>query len=307
MPGQRTVTFSTVPEVRTVEDLFAIATAMEREAARRYAELANRLERQGEAPLAVLFRRLEREESGHEDGLGAWAGRQGITSSPTLGFQWDMPEITSDEDFAEAGGDFLATPWRVLAMAVRNEERAFAFYANVAAKASDADVRRYAEAMAREELNHVALLRGERRRAWRQERQGRAADAPAAEIPADAEALDRYLRDGTREGSARWRNLALAAEAAGDGTTAALFRVLVSEEADDKGSRRTADLSVVPPERTIRGLLRDEARRTEAAYDVLMSVAEKARDDDVIAKAQTAAQAALLRLALLRDRLAALS
>jgi len=169
MAGQRTVTFSTVPDVKTVEDLFAIATAMEREAATRYADLAGRMERQGNGLLAALFRRLEKEESGHEDGLGAWASRRGIVPSPPFHFSWDMPETLTEQQFAEAGGDFLATPWRVLVVAAGNEERAFAFYANIAAKTSDSDVRTYAEAMAREELDHVALLRLERRRAWRRE------------------------------------------------------------------------------------------------------------------------------------------
>lgn len=303
MAAQRPVTFSTVPEVRTVEDLFAIATAMEREAARRYAELTRRLERQGETGLAALFHRLEQEENGHEDGLGAWAGRQGIAPSPSLDFQWDMPEIVTEDDFAEAGGDFLATPWRILAMAVRNEERAFAFYANVAAKTPDPEVRRYAEAMAREELNHVALLRAERRKAWREERRGGAADGGPREIPAEADALERHLRDTASAASARWRTLAGAAETANDRTTATLLHMLIGDEADD----RTEGETFPPPKGSVRDWLRDEARRSEAAYDALMAVAEKARDEKAVARAQAAAEAELFRLALLRDRLAALS
>lgn len=303
MAAQRPVTFSTVPEIRTVADLFAIATAMEHEAARRYAGLAERLERQGEAGLAALFRRLEQEENGHEDGLGAWAGRQGITPSTTLDFQWDMPEIVTEDDFADAGGDFLATPWRVLAMAVRNEERAFAFYANVAAKTSDAEVRQYAEAMAREELNHVALLRTERRKAWREERGGGLAGGSGPmEIPTDADALERHLRDAAAEASARWRSLAGAAVAANDRTTATLLRML----ARDNANSGTEDERVPPPKGSVHDWLRDEARRSEAAYDALMAAVETARDEKVVARAQAAAEAELFRLALLRDRLAAL-
>lgn len=306
MAERRAVTFSTVPEVRTVEDLFAIATAMEHEAACRYGELAERLDRLGEASLAALFRRLEQEEGGHEDGLGAWAGRQGFTPSPTLDFQWDLPEIATEEDFAEAGGDYLATPWRVLAMAVRNEERAFAFYINVAAKAPDAEVRRYAEAMAREELNHVALLRLERRRAWRQEHEDVPRDAPVVKIPTDAESLEFYLREAERAASARWRSLAQAAEAAGDDATATLFRALLREISDHGGS--AAECPPAPsPEESIRDLVRDEARRTETAYDRLIAVVDAARDETVVAAAQTAAEDQLSRLALLRDRMAALS
>ena len=46
-------------------------------------------------------------------------------------------------------------------------ERAFAFYAYLAAAADDATIAREAEALAREELRHAALLRTWRRAAWR--------------------------------------------------------------------------------------------------------------------------------------------
>lgn len=303
MAEQRTVTFSTVPEVKTVEDLFAIATAMEREAANRYGELAGRMERQGNGALAALFRRLQEEESEHEDGLGEWAGRRGIVPSPSFNFRWDMPETLTEQQFAEAGGDFLATPWRVLVVAARNEERAFAFYANIAAKTSDPDVRTYAEAMAREELGHVALLRLERRRAWRNEHPAQAAGSPAKDIPADLEAFDRRRRVAARDMLSRWQGAALAAETAGDVVTAELFRTLIGEESDRAESGLPE--GIAPSQMSVRDLLRDEARRIEESYDFMIVVAEKARDAAVVAKAQEEARERLSQLARLGDRLAA--
>ena len=55
-------------------------------------------------------------------------------------------------------------------MAVQNEERAFAFWSYMAASAKDSDIKSASEAMAREELGHVATLRRERRRAYHRER-----------------------------------------------------------------------------------------------------------------------------------------
>ena len=55
-------------------------------------------------------------------------------------------------------------------MAVRNEERAFAFWSYVAAHAEVAEVRQAAETMAHEELGHVSILRRERRNAFHAER-----------------------------------------------------------------------------------------------------------------------------------------
>ena len=64
----------------------------------------------------------------------------------------------------------LLSAYRALSMAVRNEERAFAFWSYVAAHAGDADIRHAAETMAHEELGHVATLRRERRSAFHAER-----------------------------------------------------------------------------------------------------------------------------------------
>ncbi len=308
MAGQRTVTFSTVPEVRTVEDLFAIATAMEREAADRYGDLAGRMERLGNGALAALFRRLEKEESDHEDGLGAWARRRGIVPSPSFTFRWDMPETLTEQQFAEAGGDFLATPWRVLVIAAGNEERAFAFYANIAAKTSDPDVRTYAEAMAREELGHVALLRLERRRAWRKEHPEQLSGGkPIEDIPASLGAFDGRRREAAREALRRWASAVRVAEAIGDAATAELFRVLIGEEAARLAPDMPAvEAPVAPLPLDLHDLLRDEARWAEASYDFMMTVVEKAGDEALVGKAQAEAREKLSQLARLSDRLAAL-
>lgn len=307
MAGQQTVTFSTVPEVRTVEDLFAIATAMEHEAADRYGDFAGRMERLGNGALAALFRRLEKEESGHEDGLGEWARRRGIVPSPSFTFRWEMPETLTEQQFAEAGGDFLATPWRVLVMAAANEERAFAFYANIAAKTSDPDVRTYAEAMAREELGHVALLRLERRRAWRKEHPEQGAGSLPEDVPVNLSAFDRRNRDATCETLRRWQSAARTAAAAGDIVTAELFGALIGEEAARLPESMPAEeCAVAPPGIDVREVLREETRRVETSYDFMMAVAEKSSDEAVIGKAQVEAREKLSQLARLSDRLAAL-
>ncbi|MEJ1936656.1 hypothetical protein WDZ92_41220 [Nostoc sp. NIES-2111] len=56
-------------------------------------------------------------------------------------------------------------------MAVRNEERAFAFWTYLAAHAGSEDVRQAAEKMASEELTHAAIFRRERRRAFHREKE----------------------------------------------------------------------------------------------------------------------------------------
>lgn len=182
---RRAVTFDSVPDIETPEDLFAVATAMEHEAAGRYRQLAARMEAAGAADLAALFRRLEVMEAEHEDGLGAWATREGVTPATTLSFRWDMPEGLDDAALDDVGGEAALTPWKALDLAVHNEERAFAFYVNVAAKTGDPRVRAHAEHMGEEELAHVALLRLERRRALRHQRETAPSEPPQIETLAD--------------------------------------------------------------------------------------------------------------------------
>ena len=85
------------------------------------------------------------------------------------------------------------TPYRALAMAVRNEERAFAFWSYVAAYSEDPEIKQAAEAMAREELGHVSTLRKERRRAYHREHDRMRAGQQGNIGHIDAAVLERRL------------------------------------------------------------------------------------------------------------------
>ena len=63
-----------------------------------------------------------------------------------------------------------SVPYQALAFAVRNEERAFAFYTYVSAETVDHGVRALAEDLARDELDHASRLRRLRRRAFHKDR-----------------------------------------------------------------------------------------------------------------------------------------
>ena len=83
---------------------------------------------------------------------------------------WEGPATFDAQTISEITSSSLMTPYRALSMAVRNEERAFAFWSYVAAHAGQGELKRAAETMARQELEHVAKLRKERRRAYHEER-----------------------------------------------------------------------------------------------------------------------------------------
>ncbi len=111
MAAKRTVTFSTVPEVRTVEDLFAIATAMEREAANRYADLAVRMERLETAPSPLCSGGSKRRNSGaRRRPWRWWASRRGIRSLPAVRLRMgNARDPDRARNSRKPARDFLAT------------------------------------------------------------------------------------------------------------------------------------------------------------------------------------------------------
>jgi rubrerythrin len=148
--------------VRSGDDLLAVAEALEQEAAARYRSLAARMTRQGDLELAAQFEALAGMEDRH-------ASQVSDRSFALLGHRPDVTKVKwetppgFDED--EARGAELSL-YKALAFAVRNEERAFAFYSYVSAEAQDEGVRAMAEDLARDELQHAAILRQYRRRAF---------------------------------------------------------------------------------------------------------------------------------------------
>jgi rubrerythrin len=181
--------------VHSLDELFALAHAMELEAATRYTDLAEEMRRQGKDGLAEVFADLAAAEREHVDSVTRWSqSRRHKAPDPAL-VRWDIPETLDAEAAAEIKASRLMTPYRALAMAVRNEERAFAFWAYLSAYSKDAEIKKAAETMAQEELGHVATLRKERRRAYHREhnevRGGRQGGAAAGQI--DAGELERRL------------------------------------------------------------------------------------------------------------------
>jgi len=155
--------------LQSLDELFALANAMEQESASKYDDLAADMQRQNKPDLAAVFAQLAAAEREHVDSVARWSqSRIGRAPDPAL-VRWEAPETFDRETAAEIMTSRLMTPYRALSMAVRNEERAFAFWSYVAGFAEDPEIKQTAEAMAREELGHVATLRKERRRAYHSE------------------------------------------------------------------------------------------------------------------------------------------
>jgi len=179
--------------LQSLDELFALANAMEQESASKYDDLAADMQRQNKPDLAAVFAQLAAAEREHVDSVARWSqSRLGRAPDPAL-VRWEAPETFDRETAAEIMTSRLMTPYRALSMAVRNEERAFAFWSYVAGFAEDPEIKQTAEAMAREELGHVATLRKERRRAYHSEDNKMRAVEQGNVGQVDAAALERRL------------------------------------------------------------------------------------------------------------------
>jgi rubrerythrin len=156
--------------VESEADLIGIALALEREAVRRYRQLASLMDERGAVETAATFRALMEEERCHVEAVASVSAVLTGDVPDTEPFVWRLPpEIAASWD--ELAGRTDLTPYRALSLAVLNEERAFAFYSYIVSAATDPSVRKQAQALALEELGHAAKLRHQRRKAWRKSRQ----------------------------------------------------------------------------------------------------------------------------------------
>lgn len=169
--------------------LVGIAAAIEREAVERYSMLASIMERRGEAAVAAAFRRMLDEERAHVDAVQRWAAGLGHSVPDAAAFRWRLPPELS-KSWEEAARSALLTPYRAFALAVDNEQRAFALYSYLAAAADDPSVAAQAEKLAQEELRHAALMRRWRREAWHREQRGARSELPPV---GTIDALDAFL------------------------------------------------------------------------------------------------------------------
>jgi len=119
-------------------ELLVHAIAVEREGARRYADLARRMAECREARAAALFAELARQEEEHLSSLQARSA--GLP----------LPELTSDHSWRERGGP--------AADALQAEKDARAFFEQAGRVAPDPLARSLAEEMTAEEMEHIARL-----------------------------------------------------------------------------------------------------------------------------------------------------
>jgi len=277
--------------IRSLSELFAIAFALEEEAATRYQDLAAKMREHGLSETAAVFDHLAQEERGHRDQVAHWS-HQRTGQAPVLAeVRWDLPETFDDERADELAGSRLATPYRALSMAVRNEERAFAFWTYVAAQAEDAEIRKAAETMAHEELEHVSILRRERRHAYHAHRASAGKPVPRA-------ATARDVLVAAADVEKRLANqLEQQLPATGDAEQMQIFiadsRQMAADIAALGAPMASSSEAATAPAEPI--------ATAELLVEWYLEAADHAKDEATLAQAQSLARKAIARLAWLRS------
>lgn len=135
-------------------ELYSHAIAIEREAARRYAELAQAMAARGNHAVSELFRILAGFEQRHLE----------LLEQKTVGIE--LPPLTSDYTWrdAEAPETVPLAPYEritqqsALAAALDAEQRARAFFEHAGRLSRDAETRAMANEMAAEEAEHAIMI-----------------------------------------------------------------------------------------------------------------------------------------------------
>lgn len=143
--------------ILTVEEFYAHAIAIEREAARRYREFEEYFADRGEDVLAGLCGNLAALESEHLEILLKASASLALPAIEAASHQWlesAEPQAAARELFYRVVGKR-----QLLEIALQSECNALGFFEWIAQTTPDAAVRALARDMAVEEMDHVAWVR----------------------------------------------------------------------------------------------------------------------------------------------------
>ncbi len=147
----------TAPRAKSAYTDFMIqAYHMEADAAERYGEFADQMEVHNNPEVAKLFRKLARVEDLHAKEI---MKRMGWSTPPAQATSWLWRGTDAPESAPVTELHYLMKPFHALELALRSEERAAAFFRNMTRSVAPAEVRRVAAQMAKEEREHIRLIK----------------------------------------------------------------------------------------------------------------------------------------------------
>jgi rubrerythrin len=141
---------------QTIEELMGQALQMEREAVARYTELAEMMEAHNNIEVAALFRQMAEYEGHHVAQILADMGWAEDAVTPRTPGAWTSAE--APETVPIDAMHYLMHPWHALKLALAAEQRAVNFFDALARTTTSDSIRRAAEEMRAEEVEHVELV-----------------------------------------------------------------------------------------------------------------------------------------------------
>ncbi|HEU0203472.1 MAG TPA: ferritin family protein [Burkholderiaceae bacterium] len=140
---------------KTLDEFMGQALAFEREAAQRYTEFADAMETHNNLEVAKLFRTMAEYETKHAKQIMAAMGWAKAPALPPGG--WPSFEGPETVPFDEV--HYLMQPWHALQLALAAEQRAEAFFGELARSTDSVSVRAAALELQAEEREHVELVK----------------------------------------------------------------------------------------------------------------------------------------------------
>lgn len=142
-------------DIRTLEELLQHAQRIERDAALRYAALAEQMDVHNNPELAAVFRKMAVLEQMHVDDIDGLCRELDIPAE-RVASRWKGLEAGEAPDFTEL--HYLARPWHMLKLAMKYEKQNADFYGRLSRSAEIRVVREVAARLQKEEIQHLAEL-----------------------------------------------------------------------------------------------------------------------------------------------------
>ena len=143
---------------QTLEQFMALALAMELEAVDRYTEFADALDTHNNREVAAMFRTMAGYEAKHAAQIMAemdWSEPPAVPAAAACWPGFEPPETVPIDEV-----HYLMQPWHALELALAAEQRAEAFFGEMARSTAITEpVRKAALELQAEEAEHVELVK----------------------------------------------------------------------------------------------------------------------------------------------------
>lgn len=147
---------NTSEKIETIEELLGYARAFERDAALRYAELADQMEVHNNPDLAGMFRKMSLVEQLHVDAVNDLCAEVGVPEENMPKPRWSGLQSGEAPDFSEM--HYMSLPSQMIKLAMRFEKENAEFYGKLAKTSSDKKIQEAALRLQKEEEMHLREL-----------------------------------------------------------------------------------------------------------------------------------------------------